>query len=33
MSGLETVACMRAERLIDRSWKDRIENYMKKKQK
>ena len=29
----ETVACMRAERLIDRSWKDRIENYMKKKQK
>ncbi len=29
----ETVACMRAERPIDKSWKHKIENYMKKKQK
>ena len=29
----ETVACMRAARPIDKSWKNKIENYMKKKQK
>ena len=29
----ETVACMRAERPIDKSWKNKIESYMKKKQK
>ncbi len=29
----ETVACMRAERPIDKSWKEKIEQYIKRKQK